>query len=463
MVSAAARLKGALVGDPAARFVYLGNFEVERQWAQGELGLPGIAAPSALVARMDELALSLAEADDLVLLKSRPDEAFLQYLRSIGLPTPTIVTPERGGERDSVTMDALADDAFGARVARVAGVYAYLIPHGLSAEEEELADRCGLRVAVAPARVCKVVNSKVYSRRLAEELGLRQPQGWVCESLTELATVLRQARDLLARGRRVVVKDAYGVSGKGMVVVEQPRRLDQLHRMVASAAATRGTDRVNLVVEEWVDLQGELAYQFTLSRDGTVHFDHIGEAIISGGAHQGNRMPARLAPGHEKQLRAVAEVVGRQLSRAGYHGVVGIDAAVGADGELYPLGEINARNTMMTYRAPVRDRLAGSDMIVLGRHYPVRVGRPVSFSELHDLLHAVLLRRPGGEGVIINSFATVNAGMVGRLYAMVVAPTEKRLSELDAAVGARLAELEALTGPVTESCHPVPVGVTDGA
>ena len=66
-----------------------------------------------------------------------------------------------------MTENALADESMLRLVAELAGFYAYLMPHGVSTLEEELADRCGLRLATAPARVCTSVNNKGYRRRLA--------------------------------------------------------------------------------------------------------------------------------------------------------------------------------------------------------------------------------------------------------------------------------------------------------
>ncbi len=67
------RLKSALTGDPAARFVYVNNFEVERCWGQGEPRLPGtgLSFSAATVNRIEEVGVLLADEDDAVVLKAR--------------------------------------------------------------------------------------------------------------------------------------------------------------------------------------------------------------------------------------------------------------------------------------------------------------------------------------------------------------------------------------------------------
>jgi hypothetical protein len=452
-------LKAALAGDTHARFVHIGNFEVEREWAAGEIGLPrtSFGGPSSIVHRMDELALLVAEPEDVIVLKAPPDPAYLDYLGSIGLAASTIVTGSRPDPDATVTRDALAAPEVLGALARIATeTGGYLLPHGTSELEERLAERTGLVLATAPASVARTVNSKVYSRRLAAELGLRQAAGWACERLDELEAALTGARRLLAAGHRVGVKDAFGVSGKGIVVVDDPRRLDQVHRLVAAQAHRAGTDRIALVVEEWVPTRGDLSYQFTVGADGEVRFDRVAEAVISGGVHRGNRMPVTLSPEIEP-LRAVAEAIGARLAKDGYRGVVGVDAMVDPDGGVYPVNEINARSVMLTYLASLADRVF-ADAALISRLHPLRLIAPLAFERLFDVLRGLLWTPSGDAGVVVTAFAPVNADapapgsaragepFAGRLATVVAAPSLERAGEIEAEVAARLSTLEARHG-----------------
>ncbi len=442
------RLRSALVGDPDARFVYLANFEVEDRWAVGETGLPRTPFETArqVVNRMDELAVTLAGGQDHVLLKQAPDPGYLDWLSRLELPLPRLVPANSSQPQRNVTEDALATPALLDLLSGLAAEGAYLLPHGVSTMEEELAERTGLPLAAPPTTICKFVNSKVYSRRLAEKLGLRQPTGWACAALEQFAAACRDAADLLADGRRVVVKDAYGVSGKGLMVVDDPNRLDRLYRMVATQARRSGHDRVGLVVEEWVAKGVDLNYQFTVHRDGTVSFDFVKEAYTVHGVHTGHRMPARLsAPVHE-ELRRCSQALGTQLAADGYYGVVGVDAMTDPSGGLYPVTEINARNNMSTYQATLVERLVRPDMVALARQYPLRLATALPFDRLRHGLGELLLREPGGVGLVIHAFATVNAGagaqpFPGRLYGLLTATSTEELDTMDAEIADRLAVL----------------------
>ncbi|WP_338118387.1 hypothetical protein [Streptomyces coryli] len=442
-------LRFACTGDTATPLVLLGNIEVEREWARGEPGLPAVGdgAPSAVVARMDELALVLGEAGDHVVLKSAPDRGYLDYLRSLGLGLPGIELTDRCRARVPVTDEARESPGLLRRLAGLGRAGARLLPHGVSRAEEALAAAAHLPVALPAADVAKRVNSKIYGRRLAARLGVPLAQGWECESVGEFESAVDRAAEVLAAGGTVGVKDAYGVSGKGIAVADRPRRLEQLIRMVRRRAERTGDHRLAVVVEVWADKAVDLNYHFTVARDGSVRFDFVKEALTAGGVHQGHRYPARLTPAHRDLVEDTAQQVGKSLAADGYFGPVGVDAIVCRDGSLLPLLEINARNNMSSYQARLQERCIPADAVVTARQFDVLLPGPVAFARLAEVLGELLYRPEAGHGALPNSFATVNAGFVdasgpadGRFYLMLIAPGQERSDALAAEVTARLAE-----------------------
>ncbi|MFB6932773.1 preATP grasp domain-containing protein [Streptomyces chartreusis] len=449
------RLKRAVTPAADTPLVFLGNFEVENQWALGEPALPrvGAHAGSAVVNRMDEFALLLGGKDDHVVLKTPLDDGYRAYLEGLGLALPTVHVVAGQDPRRTVSEDALADPELLRTLSALAADGARLTAHGISTVEEELAERTGLALAAPDAAICKRVNSKVYSRRLADELGIRQARGWACETLDELAAAVAAAGELLAAGRKVVVKDAFGVSGKGIVVLDSDKRLARLHRMAVTqaerAAGEGGTVRTALVIEEWVAKRADLNYQFTVSRDGSVHFDFVKELLTENGVHKGHRMPARLTERQVAEIAATADLLGERLAADGYFGVVGVDAMIDPDDGLYPVVEINARNNMSTYQSVVHEGLAGPEEVAVARHFTVRLTRPLPFAELREVLDGLLLteRGPRPRGLFVNNYATVNAaaadagadGFEGRLYGVLVAASDAEVAALDTDITRRLA------------------------
>ena len=448
------RLKTALLGSPEWPLVLLGNFEVEDRWAEGERGLPQVPVrrSTALVNRMEEFALLLAGEGDTVVLKEQPDHDFVSYLENVGIPLPAVLCPQAQQPERIITEDVLADAQLLLQLGRLGTRGAALLPHGVSDREEVLVARSGLPLAGASATVCKAVNSKIFSRLIADELGLPQPPGWTCNTVDEWGTAIAGARRIVAGGGRVVVKDAFGVSGRGLLQIDSERRLDLIDRKIRSRAERTGDGRLALVVEEWVDTRADLNYQVTVSCNGSVRIDFVKEAITDRGVHKGHRMPARLGRDQERGVWRAAELIGGRLAAEGYVGIVGIDAMIDAGDRVLPVVEINARSNMSTYQVRIQQLLVGAGQEAWARQYPLRLGRRVPFKEIHTALDGLLLTGRGDSGVLVTNTATVNAaaggaagGFEGRLYALLVADTADRLAAVDRETARRLASLEAAT------------------
>ncbi|MET8139927.1 peptide ligase PGM1-related protein [Sphaerisporangium sp. NPDC005288] len=455
------RLRRMLTGSPDTPCVAVGNFEVEEQWAKGELGLPKVRAvrSNATVGRMEEFTLFLADSGDAVVLRESPDDDYLSYLDELGVGLPDVVVVARSAADRTVTEDALDDPGIVTKMERYARRGAHLWPHGVSASEERLATVAHLPLAVSGAGVSKEVNSKIYSRLVVGQLGLRQPEGTVCRNLDEFDAAVRTAREWLAAGRSVVLKDAFGVSGKGILVVHEAARLELASRMIHRQADRHGTGRLALVMEEWLPKRQDLNYQFTVGRDGSVRFDVVKEALTRAGVHQGHRMPAELSSAHLAELRKTAKAVGLRLADDGYTGVAGIDAIITVDDVLHPVIEINARNNMSTYQERLRELFFSDGEAAVALRHPLTLHSRISFGDLRRRIDDLLLSPGGRAGVIVHNFATVNAeaptagaepsGFPGRLHAIAVAATPQQADALSQALQARLDELTAPQDQVT--------------
>jgi D-alanine-D-alanine ligase-like ATP-grasp enzyme len=444
-------LKTALTGTAASRLVLICNFEAESEWAAGHVGLPApqLSASTALVRSMEELGVLLAGADDVLVTKRPLDDDYRSYLSDLGLPVPSVLVPEHATPDRPTAADALDSPVLRRRLAALGAGGARLLPMGTSRLEQELAQACGLPLAVPGAAIFERVNSKIYGRRLTEAAGLRAVPGDCCETVDEFAAVLRRRRAGLGAEGRIVVKDAYGVSGKGLLVLDDPAKADRLLRMVQRRAGRTGDPRLEVVVESWVPKRCDLNYQVTIADDGTTSLGFVKQAITENGVHQGHLMPARLTARQHARIEHAAHAVGRHLHASGFRGVAGVDAIVGRDEEIYPVLEINARLNMSTYQGSVTELLQPPGHLALAKHYPVRLMGPRTFGELRDALGKVLEPR-AGEQFVVTCFGTVNANshtpppFEGRLYALLVAPDRARLAALDTAARAAIDQLSNL-------------------
>jgi hypothetical protein len=426
-------IKRALTGAEDTPLVFVCNFEAEEQWARGHVGLPAVAAPgvSPLVRSMEELGVLLAGPDDHLVLSRALDPGYEDYLRRLGFALPTVIVPERPAGSGTTTDALLASPAALCRLTELGRAGALLVPMGTTDAEQKLAEAAALPLAGPDAATCERVNGKIYGRRMVERLGLRPVPGHCCETVAEFASVLAGVE------LPVVVKDAYGVSGKGLVVLDSPAKASRLLAMV-QRRARGGDDRLAVVVESWLPKRYDLNYQVTIGRTGTVTLDFVKRAVTADGVHQGHVDPAGLTPAQYAEIEAAAYAVGDHLYRDGFTGVAGVDAILAEDGVVYPVLEVNARFNMSTYQGGVCERFRGPGELAIARHYPLVLPEPVRFADVEAALGPVVAGGPHGRAVV-TCFATATEG---RLYMLLFASDATRADRLDAAIRTALHTLQ---------------------
>lgn len=445
-----AELKQSLAGRPDARFVWLCNFEVENEWAHNYVGLPvpRLSTTTSTVQRMEELGALIAEPIDYLLLGKGLDKEYRHYVERLGLGLPTELVAQDGAAAKT-TQSVLGSPELLRQLSELAEQGAFLMPMGTSAEEQKIADATGLRMAVPDADTFERVNSKIYSRRLVEELGLRAIPGYACETVEELHAALGGGP---SKEQPVIVKDAFGVSGKGLVVLDSRTKAQRLLRMVDQRARRTGIEALHVVVERFLTKRFDLNYQLTIDRGGGVRFAFVKEALTVGGVHKGHIMPPALTATQYQEIAEGAERIGARLYADGFFGVVGVDALLGADDLVYPVLEINARLNMSSYQGRVTERFLRPGHVALAKHYPLRLSRPVSFDEVRKALGGLAVAPEGGTGLVIMCFGTVNAQAAtstpfdGRLYAILFAADRTTLTELDVRVTDALGVLDTMEG-----------------
>lgn len=439
-------LKTALVGEPEAPLVLLCNFEAEREWGRNwvQLPAPRFTASTPMVQRMEELGLLLAGPDDYLCVKRPLDAGYRDYLVACGIALPEVLVPEHVQSERTTTEDVLGSPRLLAWLGQLSGRGGYLMPMGTSTLEARLSRVTGLPLAVPDAETFERVNSKIYGRRLVEKLGLRAVPGACCERVDDLAAALQAVRSRCGKDVPVVVKDAYGVSGKGLAVLDSERKAELLLRTVERRARRRGDPRLLVVVETWLPKRCDLNYQLTIGRQGAVRLDFVKQALTEAGVHKGHVMPVGLDAPLYDELCQAAHAVGAGLYADGYFGVVGIDAILDAGGTLYPVLEINARLNMSTYQGAITESFHRQGSVALARHFAVRLDAQCAFSEVADTLGDLLDLDRDGSGLLVTCFGTVNAHssqpppFEGRLYGMVFAPDRDGLAMLERRIERKL-------------------------
>lgn len=444
-------LKNCLVNNEKARFIYLNNFEVEEKWTLNDhFKIPTVSLGNSerVVNRMEELCLHLASENDYLLLKNQVDADYISYLKEQGFKLPNIIVVNHNDPSLNITESILECERTIMKLKKLKSDNTYLMPFGTSTLEERLSEAVGIQLATPSSIVCKKVNSKIYGRNVNETTMIQQIPGFNCESVEDLKDGFHNFEEDILNGGKIVIKDALGVSGKGITIIETHQKFKQYLKFLQRSLKRNPTKSIKMVMEKWIDKQIEVNYQFIVSRKGEVFFNFVKESIVDSNVHQGHITPANLTSEQIVILREAANKIGSELHKSGYFGVVGVDAIVGKNGIVYPNLEINARFNMSTYQSIIQE-LYLNNKVSFAKKVNLKLKSWINFKEVESYLGDLLFESKRGTGLLITNFATLNAAYqeegveyTGRLYYMIIEKNNENLLNIEKIFKERISKVE---------------------
>ena len=320
-----------------------GTFDAEAHWRPRDLAeLPAVGNRQGRrqVESMDELLACLCGPGDLLLTRHPVPERLREAWHDAGLrPRCHPVS----GAGDTAEQAILGDPA---ALAALAGSTA-VAPYAVLPATATLAGATGHAASLPPVTTVARVNSKSFSDGLVRRLGL-PGAGRVVTS----AAGLRRAVEEI--DGPAMVKDPYGVGGRGILEIRSPAMLESVVRALHRQAGRR----IELVVQPKWAKRADVSGYVTIGRDGRATLTGVQVAHHHGTSHTGfGPLPPAVsdaldAAGYaDTLLRAAAEV-----AATGYFGPAGFDSLLREDGRLVPVLEINARVTVGMLSAALDDR-----------------------------------------------------------------------------------------------------------
>ncbi len=403
--------------------LYQAFFNAERFWRSDRLSqLPAFTDVQAdnIVEAMGEMQFVFTQhQDDVVLTSYAMNETHLAYLNHLGYVFhPVHCLPGRSGQIEDL-----------AQLQAVMPEVKTCSPYAILPSTPELCDSLKITADLPDIETVKRVNSKSYSTTLAREVSAGY-NGRIVGSAQELLL----AGELLLSSSAMLIKDTFGVSGKGNILVNNNHALHSICRYLEKQEAKGKT--TELILEPLLAKELDFSCHLHIHRQGGCRIFSVQVMDNKGFSFSGIQTADQ---GLCSKLTAsgyfeIVERVASALFREGYFGPVCVDSMLLTDGTVVPIVEINARKSMglINYRLNSfleRYRVSGRLST-----FSFTTDQPVMFTAFfHHLQEAGLLFEPGKTSGLLplsaNTFdinhqlASVlhQPGRRGRLYASVIA------------------------------------------
>ncbi len=214
--------------------LHLGSFDSERFWRAPTLSqLPSVvdAQADAIVAVMDELMFAACHAEGGLLVTRRPmDKTHVDYLRETGFRfsrnEKPVETDETISGNDAICglLQAAANRAYFSELFSGLGG---LSPYSVLPTTQPFCQHYGIAQKIPSIEAVRKANSKLFSHALEiEELG-----EWHGETIDSAAELEKVGKHLL-KNTTILIKDDFGVSGKGNLLVDSPQLLERIARHI---------------------------------------------------------------------------------------------------------------------------------------------------------------------------------------------------------------------------------------
>ncbi len=367
--------------------VVSGLFEAERFWRDDSIcRLPTLFNKNNFVSKMDRLLFPFCSKDDILLTGEKFDPAQKEFLSSCHIDFTSLQFPETDKtDNPYLKLSNSPEPALKEQIMeRQCNVFA-VVP-GV----KEFCTTYSLKEDFPNLEVIRRVNSKAFSTKLSS--GMEHPfHGMVITGINEL-------ENLLTSGKPMLVKDVFGVSGKGSYLADSQSSITYLFKGLQKQISNG--KKLYFVVEPYLNKKLDFSCQFYVGKKGMT-LESI-QVIRNNNLSYGGTITADkefLSYLEKEKYLQVMESVAEAMAQEGYYGDACVDSMVLTDDTIIPIVEINARKSMSLIKRQIEKRLNTefpSGMFI----QEFFLSKALNFSSLLEILQArSLLYRPGETGI----------------------------------------------------------------
>ncbi|MDH5367092.1 MAG: ATP-grasp domain-containing protein [Cyclobacteriaceae bacterium] len=332
---------------------------------------------SSIVSRTDR-ALAVACSNDLVLLRSRLDQDYHNWIRSLGLGSDLVIDYGAGMKGLSLSELIIINPEPVIEIIRETNRSPVYVPWFSSNIEKEAAKVIGAELFGASEAETLKYNDKASFKNICTQLDIPVVNGVLfniqAQNSKNYSSMANIVKKLLYNHRGVIIRGTIGELGTSLYKTTGHDIAEIYQSILCSGEKT-------LLIEPFLNVYSSPNDQWIISRDKSIH--HIGtneQICIDEMVHAGNSNNIQLS---EQSLAYIYKTSRKILSRmvsTGYIGVVGIDYIV-TDTGIFPI-ENNARFNGSSYVNLIVDNIKNATgSIPLWKSMKVKIP-PCSFTEL---------------------------------------------------------------------------------
>ncbi|WP_086929408.1 hypothetical protein [Agarilytica rhodophyticola] len=391
--------------------VQIGAFDFERFLnAPNQTLLPSFSKSSAnnSVLAMDELQWVFTSSSNDLLLTLLPFSRDLQeYLKKLGFFFNTrhlVDTEEISQElyqQDIFEIAAIDQDL----KAELSGKNYSLDPFCILPGTEKFNKSLDLVAHIPDFKIVQEVNSKKYSYELRSKINANNNIGCIVYSADQL---LKEGDQLLLKNK-FLVKDFFGVSGKGNLLVDSPVMLNALCRHLKKQE--KNGKKTFFLIEPLLDKKYDFCCQFRIEKNGDLTVISTNTLLNSQFSYLGSKEMDSESKAllESKGYYSVINKIAQALFNDGYFGDVCVDSMMLADNTLMPIVEINCRKSMSLLNYHLGEKLLRDDLFGQMIGLNIKLNLNFGFNCIMEILDnsRLLLSKVGNEGVAIISCNTL--------------------------------------------------------
>lgn len=408
--------------------IYAAKFNAEKYWDSSEtIKLPGITNKNLdnIVAVFDEINYAFCKENDYVLTSIPMDVAHLRYLYSLGFSFHNVAVYQDVSELKEGKVDYKIEDFNKIEFSSGAELSTYAVTD----EYIQLAEKYGFSYKHPDIETIKKVNSKKYSTLLAQELNCND-YSYVIDDVDQFLTI---GKKLLETNNGIMIKEEYGVSGKGNLKITELKALQRMSDY-CKTQLEKGK-RLSLILEPFLPIQTDFSVQYKINQSGTLERKSIQKVLNNQSTYNGSvNLDDELLFKLEKEgYFSIIEKTCERLYSDGYYGDVCIDSMIMTNGRIIPIVEINARKSMSLTKNYLEQKItsfAGVKKLTCLFYVDLTCRGQITFDDILNefMKNDILYTNQKREGVIpltantlfINRMISNRDSYKGRLYFMCV-------------------------------------------